>query len=268
MIASAFAAFSIQRTELVQPLHYVEDTIALIEATHGRALVEMRLRPVCILPPISSPICENRWASTCSKKLPRKGSIGNAAGSISRSSIRAWRTIFRDIRRQNSLLRQHDCMSQIYLIEFAHLTLLAGQPGNVIVFDQSVGRRAAEAGFRRRISGSTSGFFIDKSSSTATMMVHEHKVRHHRPRSVARLSGPSARVCNKHATRIPECSTSIIVHKILLDETWIRWSSNMKIAKAFGMTVPAIMDAGVTIDRRTCVSSADDRSPVAPGVEA
>ena len=49
----------------------------------------------------------------------------------------------------------------------------------------------------------------------------------------------------------------------------ICWSSNTKIAKAFGITVPAMMDAGVTIDHDICISLwADDRSPVAPGVEA
>jgi hypothetical protein len=40
----------------------------------------------------------------------------------------------------------------------------------------------------------------------------------------------------------------------------IRWSSNMKIAKAFGMTVPAMMDAAIAWLRELTVQAvASDR---------
>ena len=64
----------------------------------------------------------------------------------SSTSIRAWRIILATFGVRIPCSASMT-VCQIYLIEFAHLTLLAGQPGNVIVFDQSVGRRATEAGF-------------------------------------------------------------------------------------------------------------------------
>src|SRR5262245_5822066 len=133
-------------TELVQPIHYVEDAIALIEATHGSALVDTATPSVHLAADILAYPGEQMGLNLQQEASPQ--GVDRKRRRFHPTQLdQGLEDHLRDYWRQNSLLRQHDCMSQIDLIELAHLTLLAGQPGNVMVFDQSVGRRAAEAGF-------------------------------------------------------------------------------------------------------------------------